>query len=162
MHTSLGSLLTHLKTFPMQATQKQMVRHFRHNDPEAYSALVWGFGTALAASMIRAGVDGKDMTAEEHAKRAFGYANMTGFLPMAYDPLMTMIGADDMRFNQYGKHSEVAVPALAWANDAMRLPGAIGKSAAGVADYDDMRAKRTLPFANTILLGDMLLGIGQK
>lgn len=161
MHTLLGSLLTHLKTFPMQATQKQFVRHFRHNDPQAYAALMFGFGTALTASMIRAQVDGRDMTAEEHAKRAFGYSNMTGFIPMAYDPLMTMMGLDDKRFNQYGPHAEVSVPALSWINDAMRTPGALAKSVAGTADYDDMRAKRSLPFANTILIGDMMTSIGQ-
>lgn len=162
MHTGLGSLLTHLKTFPMQATQKQFVRHFRHNDPQAYAALMFGFGTALTASMIRAQIDGRDMTAEEHAKRAFGYSNMTGFIPMAYDPLMTMMGLDDKRFNQYGPHAEVSVPALSWINDAMRVfPGALAKSVAGTADYDDMRAKRALPFANTILIGDMMTSIGQ-
>ena len=161
MHTGLGSLLTHLKTFPLQATQKQFVRHFRHNDPQAYAAVMFGFGTALTASMIRAQVDNKDMTAEEHAKRAFGYSNMTGFIPMAYDPLMTMMGLDDKRFNQYGPHAEVSVPALSWTNDAMRVPGALAKSVAGTADYDDMRAKRSLPFANTILFGDMMTSIGQ-
>ncbi len=161
MHSGIGSLLTHLKTFPMQATQKQFVRHFRHNDPEAYAALMFGFGTALTASIIRAQIDGRDMTAEEHAKRAFGYSNMTGFIPMAYDPVMTMMGLDDKRFNQYGPHAEVTVPAMSWINDAMRVPGALAKSAAGVADYDDMRAKRALPFANTILFGEMMTSIGQ-
>ena len=120
------------------------------------------FGTALAASIIRAAIEGKEMTAEEHAKRAFGYSNMTGFIPMAYDPLMTMMGLDDARINQYGQHSGVAIPALSWANDAMRLPGALGASATGDADYDDMRAKRALPFANTILFGDMMMTIGQR
>lgn len=161
MHTGLGSLLTHLKTFPMQATQKQFVRHFRHNDPQAYAALMFGFGTALTASMIRAQVDGKDMTAAEHGKRAFGYSNMTGFIPMGFDPIMTMMGLDDKRFNQYGPHAEVSVPVMSWVNDAMRVPGALAKSAAGNADYDDMRAKRALPFANTILIGDMMTSIGQ-
>lgn len=161
MHTVAGSLLTHLKTFPLQATQKQFVRHFRHNDPQAYAAVMFGFGTALSASLIRSALDGKDMTAEEHAKRAFAYSNMTGFLPMAYDPLMTIIGADDKRFNQYDPHAGVSVPALSWANDAMRSPGAILKSVAGTADYDDMRAKRALPFGNVILFGDMMTSIGQ-
>ena len=162
MHTGVGSLLTHLKTFPMQATQKQFVRHFRHNDPEAYASLMFGMGTALTASLVRAAIDGKDMTAEEHAKRAFGYSNMTGFIPMAYDPLMTIMGLDDKRFNQYGPHSEVSVPALSWVNDAIRVPGALAKSAVGTADYNDLRAKRALPFANTILFGDMMTSIGQK
>ena len=162
MHTGWGSVMMHLKTFPLQATQKQFVRHFRHNDPEAYASLVYGFGTAGIASIIRATIDGKDMTAEEHAKRAFGYANMTGFMPMAWDPIMTMMGLDDMRFNQYGRHSEIAPPILSWANDAMRLPGALARTATGSATYDDLKAKRTLPFANTLLMGEILTTIGQE
>jgi hypothetical protein len=163
MSTGWGSAMTNLKTFPMQATQKQFVRHFRHNDPEAYGSLVIGLATAAIASMVKAAVNGdiNEMSAEDHAKRAFGYSNMTGFLPMAYDPIMTMMGLDDMRFNQYGKHSEVAIPILSFANDAMRLPGALAKSVTGTATYDDLKAKRTLPFANTMLIGEMLHTIGQ-
>jgi hypothetical protein len=67
-----------------------------------------------------------------------------------------------MRFNQYGRHSEIAPPILSWANDAMRLPGALARSAAGKATYDDLKAKRTLPFANTMLVGEMLHTIGQQ
>ena len=164
MHTGWGSVMTHLKTFPLQATQKQFIRHFRHNDPEAYAALVATFATAGIASIIRGGVDGDldEMTALDHGKRAFGYSNMTGFIPMAYDPIMTMLGLDDARFNQYGKHSEVGIPILSWANDAMRIPGSIVKSIGGEADYSDLKAKRTLPFANTILIGEMLHTLGQK
>lgn len=161
LHTGVGSILSHLKTFPLQATHKQFIRHFRHNDPEAYGAVMATFGTALAASIIRAAIDGDDMTAAEHGKRAFGYSNMTGFIPMAYDPLMTMLGLDDLRFNQYGKHAEIAPPILSFANDAMRLPGALAASAMGTGDYADARAKRTLPFANTILFGEMITSIGQ-
>lgn len=161
MHTGVGSILSHLKTFPLQATHKQFIRHFRHNDPEAYGAVMATFGTALVASIVRAAVDGDDMTAMDHGKRAFGYSNMTGFIPMAYDPLMTMMGLDDLRFNQYGKHAEIAPPILSFANDAMRLPGALAASAMGTANYDDLRAKRTLPFANTILFGEMMTSIGQ-
>ncbi|MDG1313995.1 MAG: hypothetical protein P8P29_00545, partial [Flavobacteriaceae bacterium] len=72
MHTAMGSVLSHLKTFPMQATQKQLVRHFRHNDPEAYATLGMGLATAGVASMVRAALDGKsgEMSMEDHAKRA--------------------------------------------------------------------------------------------
>ena len=122
MHTGWGSVLSHLKTFPLQATNKQFIRHFRNNDPQAYGAVVVGFGTAAVASMVRAAVDGKEMTPEEHAKRAFGYSNMTGFLPMVYDPLMTVMGLDDYRFNQFGRHSEIMPPILSYANDAYRPP----------------------------------------
>ena len=71
------------------------------------------------------------------------------------------MGLDDMRFNQYGRHAEIAPPVLSWANDAMRLPGALAASAQGEANYDDMKAKRTLPFANMLLFGEMMTSVGQ-
>ena len=166
--TGFGSVLSHLKTFPMGATHKQFARHFRHNDPEAYGVVVAGLATAGIASILREGLDqagGKEsewMSSKDHAKRAFGYSNMTGFMPMAYDPLMTVLGMEDKRFNQYGRHSEIMPPVLSWANDAIRLPGALGASLTGTADYDDMKAKRTLPFANTILFGQMMQSAGQE
>lgn len=164
MHTGFGAVLSHLKTFPLQATHKQLARHFRHNDPEAYGALAAGMITAGAVSVIRGALNGdlEELTAKDHAKRAFAYSNMTGFIPMATDPLTTMLGLDDLRFNQYSKNSEIAPPILSWANDAIRLTGALGAAARGTADYDDRKALRTLPFANTLLIGEMLTTIGQK
>ncbi len=164
MHTGWGSVLSHLKTFPLQATQKQFVRHFRHNDPQAYSALGMGLATAGVASMVRAGIDGKagEMSIEDHAKRAFSYSNMTGFIPMAYDPLMTMIGLDDKRFNQFGRHAEVMPPILSMTNNAIRLPGALAAAAAGTADGSDKQAMRVIPFSSTILVGNMLNGIAER
>jgi len=163
MHTGFGAVLSHLKTFPLQATHKQLARHFRHNDPEAYGALAAGMITAGAVSVIRGALNGdlEELTAKDHAKRAFAYSNMTGFIPMATDPLTTMLGLDDLRFNQYSKNSEIAPPILSWANDALRLPGALGAAATGNADYDDRKALRTLPFANTLLIGEMLTTAGQ-
>ena len=164
MHTGWGSVLSHLKTFPLQATQKQFVRHFRHNDPEAYAALGMGLATAGVASMLRAAVDGKagEMSIEDHAKRAFAYSNMTGFIPMAYDPLMTMMGLDDKRFNQFGRHAEVMPPILSFTNNAIRLPGALAAAAAGTADGSDKQAMRVIPFSSTILVGNMLNGIAER
>ncbi len=164
MHTGWGSVLSHLKTFPLQATQKQFVRHFRHNDPQAYSALGMGLATAGVASMVRAGIDGKagDMSIEDHAKRAFTYSNMTGFIPMAYDPLMTMIGLDDKRFNQFGRHAEVMPPILSYTNNAIRLPGALKAAFDGTADGSDKQALRVIPFASTVLVGNMLNGIADR
>lgn len=163
MHTGFGAVLSHLKTFPLQATHKQLARHFRHNDPEAYGALAAGMITAGAVSVIRGALNGdlEELTTADHAKRAFAYSNMTGFIPMTTDPLTTMLGLDDLRFNQYSKHSEIAPPILSWANDAIRLPGALKAAATGTANYDDRKALRTLPFANTLLIGEMFTTAGQ-
>ena len=141
-----------------------MVRHFRHNDPQAYAALGMGLATAGVASMIRAGLDGKtgEMSVEDHAKRAFAYSNMTGFIPMAYDPLMTMMGLDDKRFNQFGRHAEVMPPILSFTNDAIRLPGALGAAFTGTADGSDKKAMRVIPFSSTVLVGNMLNGIAER
>ena len=162
MHTAWGSVLSHLKTFPLQATQKQFVRHFRHNDPEAYAAMTMGLATAGVASMVRAGVDGKDMSVEEHAKRAFAYSNMTGFIPMAWDPMMTMMGLDDKRFSQFGRHAEVMPPVLSFTNDAIRLPGALAAAFNGTADGSDKKAMRVIPFSSTVLIGNMLNGVAER
>lgn len=164
MHTGWGSVLSHLKTFPLQATQKQFVRHFRHNDPQAYAALGMGLATAGVASMVRAGLDGKsdEMSVADHAKRAFSYSNMTGFIPMAYDPLMTMMGLDDKRFNQFGRHAEVMPPILSFTNNAIRLPGALAAAANGTADGSDKQAMRVIPFSSTILVGNMLNGFAER
>tara|TARA_R110002012_G_scaffold166866_1_gene330314 strand:- start:544 stop:816 length:273 start_codon:yes stop_codon:yes gene_type:complete len=87
---------------------------------------------------------------------------MTGFLPMAYDPLMTILGLEDKRINQFSPHSEITPPVISWGNDAIRLPGALAKGIAGQADGADMAAIRTTPFANTILWGDMTKGISSR
>lgn len=162
MHTGWGAVMTHLKTFPMQATQKQFVRHFRNNDPMAYGAVGMTFATAMVASNLRSAIDGRDLSVEEHAKRAFSYSNMTGFIPMAYDPLMTVLGLEDKRFNQFSPHSEITPPVISFANDAIRLPGALGKAALGTADGSDRAALRTTPYANAILYGEMVNGIAAR
>lgn len=164
MHTGWGSIMTHLKTFPMQATQKQMVRHFRHNDPEAYAAVGMTLATAMVASMVREGIslNDREMSIEDHAKRAFSYSNMTGFIPMTYDPMMTILGLEDKRFNQFGRHTEITPPVLTFANDAIRLPGALGAVATGTANGDDHAALRTLPYSNAYLWGDMVNQMGRE
>ena len=165
MSTTWGKMMTHLKTFPMQATQKQLVRLLRNSNADALGATMFGLMTAGIASVVKAGTEGKldDMSFEDHARRAFGYSNMTGFIPMAVDPALTMMGMDDKRFNQYGKHAEVGgMASLEWANDALRAPGAAINALQGEADYDDKAALRTLPFANMAIIGDYMTSLGQK
>lgn len=165
MHTGWGSIITHLKTFPMQATQKQMVRHFRHNDPEAYAAVGYGLATAMIVSMVKEAIDldkTRDMDTKDHAKRAFAYSNMTGFIPMVYDPMVTMMGLDDARFNQFGSHTDLTPPVLSFGESAIRLPGALAKAVEGKADYADKQAIRTIPYSNAYLIGDMWNGAASR
>ncbi len=164
MHSGWGSIMTQLGTFPMVAVQKQFVRNFRHGDPQAIGALVSSMSTAMVASYVKsaATIGDREMSVKDHAKRAFQYSNMTGFIPMGYDPLMTAIGLDDYRINQFDDHHTIMPPSLAWLNDAKRLPGAVAKTVTGNGDYSTKRALRTLPFSNSFIFGDLIVGIGQK
>ncbi|ANS06237.1 internal virion protein with endolysin domain [Phage MedPE-SWcel-C56] len=150
MHTTLGSLFSHLKTFPMQAIQKQAIRNLRHSDPQALQTLYMGMATAGVAIMVRDALDGKDRSLGETARAAFGYSNLTGWVPMAVDPALTILGMEDLRFNQYGPHSDLTPPTLDWLNRSMRLPGAVSDTLTGNADYQDRQSMKALPFANVI------------
>jgi hypothetical protein len=155
MHTTVGSALTHLKTFPLQAIQKQFIRNGRHMDQQAVNTVLMGLATAGIAVAVRDAIDGRDRSVSDLAKAAFGYSNMTGWVPMAYDPLMTMVGLEDLRINQYGPHSETTLPALDWANRALRLPGAAADKLTGQDDWHDRQSLRALPYANTVFLSWM-------
>jgi hypothetical protein len=156
MHTTVGSLITHLKTFPLQAMQKQFIRNARHMDQQGLNTVLMGMATAGAAVMIRDLIDGRERDPADLAKAALGYSNMTGWVPMAVDPVMTMLGLEDYRINQYGPHSQATVPALDWTNRAMRLPGAAADQLTGQADWHDEQSLRALPYANTVFLSWML------
>jgi hypothetical protein len=104
---------------------------------------------------VRDAIDGRERSTSDLAKAAFGYSNMTGWVPMVYDPMMTMVGLEDLRINQYGPHSETTLPALDWANRALRLPGAAADKLTGQDDWHDRQSLRALPYANTVFLSWM-------
>lgn len=149
LHTEAASMLMHLKTFPMQAVTKQFARNMRYFDQENWAVLGMGMATAYMALSIRDAIDGRDRDAGERAKAAFGYSNMTGFIPMLTDPTMTALGMEHLRFNQYGPHSEVGVASLDVANNLMRVPGAVVDTVTGDANGYDRQALMALPFMNT-------------
>jgi len=163
MSTVWGSLMTQFKTFPMQATHKQVLRLARHNDMRAFGAVAFGLATAFGASMVKDALNMQSHDMSYHAKRALGYSNMTGFIPMTYDPLMTMLGLNDMRLNQYGRETDaVSVPAIEWVNGITKVVGATAKGIAGTADGNDVRALRAIPYGNTLLIGAMLSNIARR
>lgn len=150
MSTTVGSLLTHLKTFPLQAMQKQFVRNMRHSDAQTLNTVWMGLATAGLAIAVRDGLDGKERTPAELAKTAFGYSNLTGWVPMVYDPTMTMLGLEDARINQYGPHSDYTPATVTYLNRTARLPGAAWDTMKGTDDYYDRQAMKALPFANLV------------
>jgi hypothetical protein len=153
MSTVVGSLLMHLKTFPLQAIQKQVMRNARFMDKQAIATVLYGMATAAVAVQVRDMIDGKEQkTVKELAKGAFNYSNMTGFIPTMVDPMMSLIGMDDARINQYGPHYDLTPPSLRVLNSMMRIPGAIGNTAQGEADWYDEQALKAIPFAGTFVL----------
>ena len=156
MHTSWGSVLTHLKSFPLQAFQKQFIRNMRHSDPQTVSTVMMGFATAMTAMTVRDAIEGKDRDFDERVKVAFGYSNMTSWVPMAVDPTMTLLGLEDYRINAFGPHSTYTPAIVTQMNRMGRLPGSIVKEVAGEGDGHTRDSLRALPFMNTLGLARVL------
>ncbi len=157
MSTTMGSLMTHLITFPLQAVQKQAMRGLRHSDPETTSAVLMGLSTAAVAIMVRDAVDGRERSAGEIARAAIGYSNFTGWVPLLADPALSMVGLEDYRFNQFGPYAEpFDPPVLDYLNRTSRVAGAVVDTVTGDADRHDRDALRALPFANLYGVSRML------
>lgn len=148
MRTEAAGLLMQLKMFPLQAISKQATRNLRFADMESLTALTAGLATAYLAITIRDMHDNRDRSTMDTAKAAFGYSNMTGFIPMGFDPVMSALGLHDLRFNQYGPYSEASVASVDAMNRLMRSPGGMAKFVVGEADYNDRQAAMAWPFMN--------------
>lgn len=155
MHTHVGSILMHLKTFPLQAIQKQVLRQARFMDKEALATVLMGLATAAVAVKIRDTLDGRERDALDTAKAAFNYSNMTGWMPTFYDPVMSLIGMDNARVNAFGPHYDITPPTIKIANDMMRIPGAVSNTVQGNADWYDKQALKAIPFAGTYVLSQL-------
>lgn len=156
MSSSVGAVFTHLKTFPMLAFQKQAMRNLRHTDSQTLGTVMYGMATAYLMLSVRDALDGRESDVEDRARRAFGYANVTGWVPMYADPVLTMLGLEDYRFSPYGKHTTLTPPVITQVNRALRLPGAVHDKLTGQDDYYDRDSIRALPFYNVYVLNNIL------
>jgi hypothetical protein len=149
MHKDAGALFSHLQQFPLLALQKQAIRNARLQDGVALGTLLWGLSTAGLAYAARQALNGRTDKLDpiDIAKGAITMSNMTGLVPMLFDPLATMVGADDWRINSYGRHAEVGMPALDWVNKAIRIPGAVLSAPNGL-NGSEVSALKALPFGN--------------
>jgi hypothetical protein len=149
MHKDAGALFSHLQQFPLLAMQKQLVRNARLQDGVALGTLLWGLTTAGLAYAAKQAINGRTdkLDPVSIAKGAITMSNMTGLVPMMWDPIATMVGADDWRINSYGRHAEVGMPALDWMNKAIRIPGA-ALSAPNGLNSGEISAMKALPFGN--------------
>lgn len=150
MHTTWGSLFTHLKTFPMLAIQKQFARNMRHADPQRTGAVMYGMATAMLMIHIKDVLEGRERSTKERAAAAFGYSNLTGWIPLYTDPALSMLGLEDWRINPYGRSTSMMPAVGSQFMRAERLPGALIDKITGNADYFDDDAMKALPFYNLL------------
>ncbi len=147
----VASLFFHLKSFPMLALEKQAGRNFRMADTEASYVFLAGLVTAAAAYTAKQAINGNDknMTLEKIAKGAFGYSNMTGWLPMWSDPLASMLGMDALKFNTYNRGIDGNVfstpPALTALNRMSNIPAIPMHALTGNLSNNDVRALQAWP-----------------
>ena len=132
MHRTVGSIYMHLKSFPMLAMRKQTARLAGVQKPQFVAALVMGLATAGLAYEARQLINGRTdrISGEDALRGAMGMSNMTGWVPMLTDPVAQIIGMNDLRFNQYGRHDVntgivSTPPAIPTLNRMARLPGVV-------------------------------------
>ena len=163
MRSNWGALVTHLKMFPLTAIPKQMMRNGRFMDAQTMGSLMYGIGLAYAIVKLRNAITGADRTEKENALTAVGYSNMMGWIPMAWDPAMTMLGLDDYRMQRYGRYYEATVPGVEVANRLLRVPGAAMNFFGGEKlNGDDKQALLTIPFMRTLGIGEWMVGTHNK
>ena len=161
MNQAAVSLFTQFKTFPLQAISKQSIRHMRHLDQEALMTVLYGASTAYMALYLRDVAYGRERDVKTRALAAVGYSNMTSFVPMVNDPMVTLMGLHDYRFNQYGPHAEILnAPFADVGNKLLRVPGATNSMfydpIAGGFDKGEQSAVKTLPFMNLPVLSRLM------
>jgi hypothetical protein len=157
MHTGWGAIMTHLLTFPLAAFQKQFLRNASYMDAQAFAAMWQGLVTATMAVHIRDIVDGREDTTANRVKRGFNYNNMSSWAPMVIDPVATIMGQDDWRYNQYGPTADLTPVVFSQMNDLRRAPGAVINAVTGADDFDyyDRQALKAIPYAGTFFASRM-------
>lgn len=140
------SLMTQFLSYPITAITKQAARNAYVGDQSAALQVLYGFlaaGTVGMAKNIVAGrYDQLDM--ENFARQGFVMANITGWVPMVADPLLRMIGQEDLAFNPYGDIVRTP-PAIDVLNRTLISPSAIGKLLTGDTSNSNLRDLKYTP-----------------
>lgn len=153
MHTQLGAVLTHLQTFPILAIQKQGARNAGQMDMQAAAQTMGGLASAYVAISLRDTIAGRERDGVERGKAAFAYANISGWVSLYNDPVMTALGLHDFRVNGFGAYAKpLSAPAIDIANNLIRAPGAVAQAVLGEDELSggERSAIRTLPFVRLI------------
>lgn len=156
MHKSVGSMYMHLKSFPMLAMRKQSARLAGVQTPLAVSTLMMGLATAGLAYEAKQLINGRTerISGEDALRGALGMSNMTGWVPMLTDPAAAILGMNDLRFNQYGRHQIdsgiIAMPpAIPTLNKMAHLPGAVNPWA-DLSDNERIRIMQSTPIVGNL------------
>jgi hypothetical protein len=151
MHKTVGSLMTHLKSFPLTAMRKQSIRVATGHTPTAVATLLMGLATAGLAYEARQLINGRTdrISGEDAVKGAMGMSNMTGWVPMLVDPAAAMLGMNDLRFNQYGRHDistgvVPTPPVIPTLNKMLQAGGAINPMS-DLSENERIRILQTMP-----------------
>lgn len=150
MHKDVGAIFTHLQQFPLLAMQKQVARNARIMDTQTGLMFMYGLGTASLAYSAKQAVNGRTdrLDAESIAKGAFGLSNMTGWIPMWSDPLASMLGMEDLRFNHYGPRVGAPIleaPSVTTMQKLANVPGALADIVTGDTSYNTVASMKAVP-----------------
>lgn len=155
-NNSFGRAVTHLRTFPLVALAKTTGRNIKHADATSVAMLGYGLATAGMAYSAKQIINGREenLTVENVTKGALGYSNMTSVFPMFYDPLMSMLGQEDLRLNNFRNDISGDIlslpPIVPTMNRMLHIPEALIGTIGGEPTKSDIYALQTTP-----LLGKM-------
>lgn len=107
MHKTVGSMMLHLKSFPLLAMRKQTIRAMATSDGLATATLFMGLATAGLAYEAKQIINGRTerVNGMEALKGAMSMSNMTGWVPMLTDPAAAVLGMNQLKLSQYGRHN---------------------------------------------------------
>lgn len=148
-----GAALLALKRFTLLSLQKQVMRNARMADSEALAVITYSTMTAGLAYATRETLAGRgdDLDSEKIARGAIGYGNITGALAFGYDPLMMMLGQDDMKLNQYDRGGLFSTPVqLETMNRLFKAPASAASVMMGSPSNADIYSLQALPIVGNL------------
>ncbi|QOE32162.1 internal capsid protein [Rhizobium phage Paso] len=145
-NNGIVSLMTQFLSYPITAINKQAARNAYVGDTEAMMAFLYGVALSGALTTARAVAYNRhdDITLGSVARNGFMQSNLTGWIPMASDPVMSLLGMDDFKFDQYGTVLR-SPPALEVLPRIAKSPFALGGLIAGDTSKANLRDVRALP-----------------
>lgn len=140
------SLMTQFLSYPITAITKQAARNAYIGDQSAALQVLYGFLVAGSVGMAKNIVAGRydQLNMENFARQGFVMANITGWVPMIADPVLRLIGQEDLAFNPYGDIVRTP-PAVDVLNRTLVSPSAAVKLLGGDTSGSNLRDLKFAP-----------------